>query len=129
MTLHATTDNNTTNFFDKVYRVVLNIPLGKVATYGTVAAACGNCKMARQVGWALHSNPYFGYVPCHRVVNAKGMLSGFGFGGTTAQQELLQQEGIVFGNNKIDLNIYGYFDIQTLSINIDNGNPLVYLNK
>ncbi len=63
------------SFYNKVYDAVLKIPKGKVATYGQVAAAAGNGGAARAVGNALHVNPLFGVVPCHRVVNAKGMLA------------------------------------------------------
>lgn len=63
---------------------------------------------ARIVGWALHSNPYRGDVPCHRVVNRHGELSGaFAFGGSQEQRQLLESEGIVFkGNGRIDLGRY-----------------------
>ena len=51
--------------------------------------------MARQVGYALHANPKPGIIPCHRVVNREGRLSGaFAFGGLQAQQKLLEAEGV-----------------------------------
>lgn len=69
-------------FRDKVYHMVEQIPKGKVATYGQIAFLCGKLRAARAVGNALHENPFEGCVPCHRVVNAKGELSGaFAFGG------------------------------------------------
>jgi len=83
-----------------VYEEVKKIPEGKVATYGDIAKAVGNPRASRAVGWALHSNPYKGVVPCHRVVNAKGELSeAFVFGGIHAQRELLLMEGIVFNKD------------------------------
>ena len=63
-------------FRDKVYHMVEQIPKGKVATYGQIAFLCGKLRAARVVGNALHENPFEGCVPCHRVVNAKGELSG-----------------------------------------------------
>lgn len=89
-------------FFEEVYAVVRNIPAGKVATYGQIARLCGYPAKARIVGWALHSNPYKGEVPCHRVVNRNGGLSsGFAFGGIEEQRRLLENEGIKFDENGI----------------------------
>ena len=94
------------NFFDSVYEAVSRIPCGKVSTYGDVALMCGNPRMARQVGWALHVNPRPGEVPCHRVVFADGSVcTGFAFGGKDAQKALLEAEGVeVAPDYKIDLN-------------------------
>ena len=60
--------------YEKIYAAVQKIPCGKVATYAQVAAMAGNPRMCRVVGNALHQNPYYGIVPCHRVVNAKAVL-------------------------------------------------------
>lgn len=97
-------------FFQKVYDLVKQIPSGKVMTYAQVAKFLKNPKGARMVGWALHSNPDSNSIPCHRVVNSKGMISsGFAFGGPDIQRKLLEQEGIVFNqDDKIDLDKYGY---------------------
>ena len=94
------------NFFDKVYQAVSKIPCGKVSTYGDVALMCGNPRMARQVGWALHVNPRPGEVPCHRVVFSDGSVcTGFAFGGKDVQKALLEAEGVeVSPDYKIDLN-------------------------
>ena len=96
----------TMNFFDKVYEAVSRIPYGKVSTYGDIALMCGNHRMARQVGWALHVNPRPGEVPCHRVVFADGSVcTGFAFGGKDVQRALLEAEGVeVSPDYKIDLN-------------------------
>lgn len=84
-------------FFAKVYDTVRKIPLGKVATYGQIARLVGKPLAARQVGWALHSNPTPYVTPCHRVVNREGKLSGaFAFGGLQAQRYLLENEGVTF---------------------------------
>ena len=85
------------SFFQAVYDIVKDIPEGKVASYGTVARLAGNPRMARQVGWALHVNPFEGVVPCHRVVMKDGSLSkGFAFGGEEVQRALLEKEGVGF---------------------------------
>lgn len=88
-----------TGFFKQVYEVVKKIPYGKVATYGQIAHLCGHPRAARQVGWALHVNPQPGIIPCHRVVNKKGYLSGsFAFGGIDVQKQLLEAEGVEVNN-------------------------------
>ena len=92
----------------RIYEVVKKIPRGKVATYGQVAEMAGEKKMARAVGNALHKNPEPDVIPCYRVVNAKGELSGeFAFGGAGRQAELLRKDGIVVENGRVDLEKYG----------------------
>ncbi len=95
------------SFYDKVYNVVMKIPRGKVATYGQVAAAAGSGGAARAVGNALHKNPAFGVIPCHRVVNAKGELAeAFVFGGVNVQKDLLEEEGVEVVDNRVELKKY-----------------------
>ncbi len=97
--------------FERIYDVVRQIPRGRVATYGQVAALAGNTRWARVVGYALHSNPEPFVIPCHRVVNREGRVAaGFAFGGGSAQRELLEKEGIVFeADGHIDLKKFGIF--------------------
>lgn len=84
-------------FFDRVYEIVLQIPKGRVATYGQVATLASNPRGSRAVGYALHQNPRPGVIPCHRVVNRKGRVAPrFAFGGPEEQRLLLEQEGIRF---------------------------------
>ncbi len=88
---------NKSGFFEKVYDAVKLIPKGNVATYGTIARIIGEPRKARYVGWALHSNPYPRIVPCHRVVDRNGNLSGaFAFGGPHIQRQMLEDEGVEF---------------------------------
>ena len=83
--------------FEKVYEAVKLIPRGSVATYGQIAAAVGNRRLSRVVGYALHVNPQPGVIPCHRVVKRDGEVSGaFAFGGANRQVELLKAEGVEF---------------------------------
>jgi len=89
-------------FFEEVYDIVRQIPRGKVTTYGDIARAMGQPKKSKIVGWALHSNPYKGNVPCHRVVNRNGETSGsYAFGGIEVQKDLLKEEGVTFDENGI----------------------------
>ena len=92
----------------RIYEAVKRIPKGCVATYGQVAAMAGDRKMARAVGNALHKNPDPESIPCYRVVNSKGQLSGaFAFGGDRVQQKLLEADGIEVKDGKVDLKKYG----------------------
>lgn len=92
----------------RIYDAVCNIPKGKVATYGQVAALAGNPKMSRAVGNALHKNPDPDRIPCYRVVNSKGELSGaFAFGGKNVQAKRLMADGIEVVNGRVDLKKYG----------------------
>lgn len=92
----------------RIYEAVKNIPKGKVATYGQVAAMAGNERMARAVGNALHKNPDPDTIPCYRVVNAKGELAkAFVFGGINVQAAMLEQDGIEVMDGKVDLKKYG----------------------
>ena len=93
--------------------MVKTIPRGKVATYGQVAVAAGNKKMARVVGNVLHKNPEPGEIPCHRVVNCKGKLSiAFAFGGLFEQARLLEMEGVTVKNGTVDLKQYQVSDLK-----------------
>lgn len=94
-------------FFERVYEVVEQIPEGMVATYGQVAKLVGEPRKARYVGYALHSNPRPGVVPCHRVVFADGRIcDGFAFGGPEAQRALLEAEGVAFlDEHRVDLSV------------------------
>ena len=88
------------NTFDKIYNAVKQIPYGKVATYGQIAAMCGNPRLARVVGYALHVNPDPKNIPCFRVVNKDGRTSpAFAFGGQDIQKKLLSDEGVEFDEN------------------------------
>ncbi|HKI77265.1 MAG TPA: MGMT family protein [Ignavibacteriaceae bacterium] len=85
-----------TDFFDKVYKVVEKIPYGKVTTYGHIAEACGIRSAARTVGWAINGTSSNG-LPCHRVVNRYGALTGrLHFGDPDLMEDLLRSEGIEF---------------------------------
>lgn len=95
----------------RIYEAVKRIPKGKVASYSQVAAMAGNPRMCRAVGNALHHNPDPENIPCYRVVNAKGELSGaFAFGGADEQEKRLAADGIPVINGKVDLEKYGYYE-------------------
>ncbi len=81
-------------FSAEVYALTRKIPPGEVRTYGEIAAALGNKQWAQAVGQALGRNPFPIVVPCHRVMGAKGRLTGFSAnGGTATKLRMLAIEG------------------------------------
>lgn len=95
---------------EKIYAVVRQIPPGRVATYGQVAALAGLPGHARQVGQALRDTPEGQELPWQRVINAKGEVSPRGFGLEAGlQRHLLAEEGVVFDDRgRIDLDRFGW---------------------
>ena len=91
-------------FDERVWELCKEIPKGKVTTYKLLAIKLGT-RAYRAVGQAMHRNPYWPTVPCHRVVGSDGSLTGFGWG-LDKKKELLEKEGIIVKNNKIDLEKY-----------------------
>lgn len=92
---------------EKVYGYLLQIPKGKVVTYGQIGEYLGNKNLARVVGNILHNNPDENKYPCYKVVDSKGNLSKhFAFGGIDAQKNKLEKEGIEVINYKVDLSKY-----------------------
>ncbi len=84
------------DFFEKVWDVVAQIPHGKVTTYGHIAEHVGVRSAARTVGWALNAAAGTG-LPCHRVVNRFGALTGRRhFEGPHVMEERLRSEGVAF---------------------------------
>ena len=94
-----------TGFFKEVYEIVAEIPPGKVASYGQIAAMLGNPRAARTVGWAMAGGPRHLQLPCHRVVNKAGRLSPDPvFGGYEVQRAELEAEGVIFKRDgRIDM--------------------------
>lgn len=78
--------------FARFYEIVAQIPRGKVASYGQIAAMAGCPRGARTVGWAMRGAPDALNLPCHRVVYADGRLAP----GFIEQRDLLQGEGVTF---------------------------------
>lgn len=90
---------------EEVYKIVKDIPKGKVMTYGQVGKIAG--VSPRLVGKILHDNPDPENIPCHRVVNFKGKLSeSYAFGGIKIQSKKLVQEDVRVFKGRIDLTKY-----------------------
>lgn len=100
------------DFYARVYRVVERIPEGRVTTYGRIARHLGAPRASRAVGWALKavaSDPVSALeIPCHRVVNREGRLTGrLHFVTPTAMEERLRAEGVAFAApDRVDLDAH-----------------------
>ena len=97
--------NESKGIFEKVRRVVLRIPKGKVSTYGAIAAAAGLPGYARQVAWALRAPPV--PLPWHRVVGAGGRISLPGESGLE-QRLRLESEGVKFTGLRVRMKEHEY---------------------
>lgn len=100
------------SFFDRVYMVVRQIPRGKVASYGQIAALLGHPQAARTVGWALNAlrGSEVDDVPWQRVINSRGRISiSRADLGADLQRALLEEEGVEFdGRGYVDLKRFGW---------------------
>lgn len=69
-----------TAFQLKVWEALLNIPMGKLSTYGAIAANIQNPNAYRAVGTAVGQNPVSFLIPCHRVIQSTGALGNYHWG-------------------------------------------------
>jgi len=101
--LNQNTKNNY-GFFEQVYQVARLIPFGRITSYGAIARYIGSPQAARMVGWAMNnSHNQSEFVPAHRVVNRKGILTGkHHFGGQNIMKDLLISEGFIIVDDKIE---------------------------
>jgi methylated-DNA-protein-cysteine methyltransferase-like protein len=102
--------------FDRaVHRLVSQIPRGRVATYGQIAALLGAPRAARAVGYAMKRCPQGSRVPWHRVLNARGGISlRANVASMITQQILLEREGVCLSNGRVDLKRYRWVSRQGL---------------
>lgn len=96
--------NQNTDFYNRVYDIVRTIPHGKVTTYGIIAEFLGAKSSSRLVGWALNAVMDRVDIPCHRVVNRQGELSGkMHFDHPTQMKDRLLAEEVTFIGEAVDL--------------------------
>ena len=81
-------------FQQRVWDILLRIPVHQTLTYGQIAEQLGNSGAAQAVGAAVGRNPISVIIPCHRVLGSGGKLTGYA-GGIPAKAWLLQHEGIL----------------------------------
>lgn len=80
-----------TDFQEKVWNALKQIPYGETRSYKDIAIAIGKPKAMRAVGMANNRNPIMIVIPCHRVIGANGQLIGYG-GGLDVKEKLLTLE-------------------------------------
>ena len=85
---------------EKVYKKLLEVPKGKVTTYGELAKAIGLKNGQRAIGRMMNKNPYPVIVPCHRVILSSGKVGGYAWG-EDVKTKMLSKEGIEIKNGKI----------------------------
>jgi len=84
-----------TDFEVRVWEALLEIPMGRLATYSGIAGKLAAPKAARAVGTAVGKNPLSFVVPCHRVVGKSGDLTGYHWGLTRKRAMLGWEAGQV----------------------------------
>jgi methylated-DNA-protein-cysteine methyltransferase-like protein len=91
------------SFIEWVHDIARQIPLGRVTSYGAIAACLGTRLSARMVGWAMNASHLAeSPVPAHRVVNRNGLLTGkHHFDPPEKMQQLLENEGVAVKNDKV----------------------------
>ncbi|HJZ52468.1 MAG TPA: MGMT family protein [Candidatus Acidoferrales bacterium] len=93
--------------WDSVYRLVQQIPRGRVATYGAIAQALRLPGGARAVGYAMAACPNGRGIPWHRVIGAGGRTR-MPEPHASLQRRLLSSERVAVDGNKIDMKLYGW---------------------
>ncbi|MEM2160721.1 MAG: MGMT family protein [Candidatus Nitrosotenuis sp.] len=83
-----------------VYKKLLQVPKGKVTTYGELARAVGLQNGQRVIGQIMNRNPFPVVIPCHRVVKSDGKIGGY-FYGEKVKTKMLSDEGIKIADGKI----------------------------
>ncbi len=90
------------DFFQRVYEVVRQIPVGRVTSYGAIAKYLGTPRSSRAVGYAMNAAHSRQDVPAQRVVNRNGLLTGkHHFSGTHLMQQLLENEGVLIKEDQV----------------------------
>ena len=87
------------SFNEQCYALLMQIPSGKLVTYGDIAHALKG-KAYQAVGNAMAANPNPIIVPCHRVVKSNGEVGNYSLG-VDKKIALLRAEGIEIDNNQI----------------------------
>ncbi len=96
------------DLFDSLHRLVRQIPSGRVATFGDLAAGLGDPIAARWVGSVAAGSTPSGRSPWHRIVRVDGSLSPLPEPASRLRMQLLANEGIEVCQGKVDLTRFGF---------------------
>lgn len=110
-------------FYEAVYRLVRDIPEGRVMTYGQIATILGAPRAARAVGYAMRASGGKD-VPWQRVINRHGAISARGdVERPLLQRRLLEDEGVVFNeDDRCDLKKF-VWEPRDVDAYVYEGNP------
>ena len=84
----------------KVYKKLLQVPEGKITTYGDLAKAVGLKNGQRAIGTIMKKNPFPIIIPCHRVVKSDGKIGGYVYS-ERIKSQMLAKEGIKIKDGQI----------------------------
>ena len=95
---------------ERIYKKLLQVPYGKITTYGELSRSVGLKNGQRIVGQIMKKNPFPVIIPCHRVVKSNGDIGGYAFG-INVKKTMLSKEGICIKKDSIEnfKNIYFKF--------------------
>lgn len=106
--------------FERIYRLVLRIPKGRVMTYGQIARLLGDRYSPRLVGWAMHATPKDDRnIPWHRVINSRGGISTGRviLHEPDLQRLMLEAEGVRFDDHgHCELGSYQWSPVRRVSV-------------
>lgn len=88
-----------TEFQKAIWNALMEVPFGRLSSYGRLAASIGRPKAYRAAGNAVGANPCGLIIPCHRIIHSDGGLGGFG-GGLDLKRKLLAHEGVLPNSNE-----------------------------
>lgn len=92
------------DLYEVIYMLTSLIPTGRVVSYKNIATILG--LNPRIIGIAMRKNKNPIITPCHRVVGSKGDLRGYSLGGVKMKKKILEIEGVVFRNNRVDYRFF-----------------------
>jgi methylated-DNA-protein-cysteine methyltransferase-like protein len=92
---------------ERIWRTIGDIPHGKVASYGQVAAIAGIPHGARQTAYALRQLPRGHTLPWHRVITSSGRIA-FAIGTRPYKEQVkrLKMEGVTVQKGRVDMRVY-----------------------
>jgi methylated-DNA-protein-cysteine methyltransferase-like protein len=93
------------SFYDDIYALVSQVPVGRVVTFGQIARMAGEPRAARAVGYAMNNLVWESEVPWWRVLNASGAISFREGPGPELQRAMLEEEGVAF-------DLFGHTDLE-----------------